>query len=253
MATDPFFKLIDRVDSTNNYAMEQAHAGLATHGMAWFAHEQTAGKGQREKTWEAAPGKNIALSVVLEPGQLKVAGQFYLSAAMALACFEFFSGYAGTATKIKWPNDIYWRDRKAGGILIENVFLGTMWKYAVVGIGININQVRFDSNLKNPVSLKQITGKEFDPLALAKELYAVLMKRAEMLDSTNFKKTIQEYNQHLYRVNEKVRLKKENMVFETMVNGVNNKGQLITKDTIERYFNFGEVEWLGESSMVNGE
>ena len=244
MPEAPLFMVLDRVDSTNNYAMGQVHAGLASHGMAWFAHEQTAGKGQREKTWEAVPGKNIALSVVLEPGQLKVQEQFYLSAAMALASFDFFSGYAGVATKIKWPNDIYWRDRKAGGILIENLFHGASWKYAVVGIGININQVRFGKNLKNPVSLKQITGKEFDPPALAKELYTVLMKRAEMLDSTNFEKTIQEYNQHLYRVNEKVKLKKENMVFETMVNGVNNKGQLITGDTIERKFDFGAIEWL---------
>ncbi len=240
----PFFKVLDRVDSTNNYAMAQAHAGMASNGMAWFAHEQTGGKGQRGNNWEAEPGKNIALSVVLQPGQLKVSQQFYLSATVALACFEFFSVYAASETRIKWPNDIYWRDRKAGGILIENIFHGDRWKYAVVGMGFNINQVQFNEGLKNPVSLKQITGNEFDPPELAKELYAILMKRVDALNPTIFEKTMEEYNQHLYKRNEKVKLKRENMVFETLVNEVNSKGQLITTDTIERQFDFGAIEWV---------
>ena len=244
MPEAPLFKVLDRVDSTNNYAMGQVHAGLASNGMACFAHEQTGGKGQRGNNWVAEPRKNIALSVVLQPGQLKASQQFYLSATVALACFEFFSVYAGDETRIKWPNDIYWRDRKAGGILIENIFHGAAWRYAVVGMGFNINQVTFNEDLKNPISLKQITGTAPDPLALAKELYVLLMKRVEALHSTNFDKIIEQYNQHLYRRNEKVKLKKGNMVFETLVNGVNGNGQLITTDTSERQFDFGEVEWL---------
>ena len=244
MPASRFFRILDKVDSTNNYAMARVHAGLASHGMAWFAHEQTAGKGQRGKKWEMEPGKNIALSLVLQPYHLKASQQFYLSAAMALACFDFFSAYAGDETKIKWPNDLYWRDRKAGGILSETLYHGNQWKYAVVGIGININQVNFDKGLRNPVSLKQITGKDFDTVALSKELYALLMKKAEELNSTSFEKTIKEYNQHLYRLNERVKLKKENLVIETMVKGVSPQGSLVTLDSIERQFGFGEVEWI---------
>jgi BirA family transcriptional regulator, biotin operon repressor / biotin---[acetyl-CoA-carboxylase] ligase len=244
MPASRFFTVIDSVDSTNNYAMAQVHGGTASHGMAWYARNQTAGKGQRGKSWEAEPGKNIALSLVLQPQSLNVPGQFYLSASVALACHEFFCRYAGDETKIKWPNDLYWRDRKAGGILIETIYHGAILKYAIAGIGININQTKFATDLKNPVSLKQITGKEYDALVLAKELYALLMKRTGALDPTSFKKTMKEYNQHLYGLNKKVKLKKDNAIFETVIKEVNDKGQLITADAVERYFNFGEVKWI---------
>ena len=135
-----FFTILDTVDSTNNYAMARIDDGLAKHGMVWFANEQTAGKGQRGKEWASEKGKNIAMSLVLSPEQLKLTSQFHLSAAVALACFEFLSGYIDGEAKIKWPNDLFWRDRKAGGILIENKLQGKTWKWAVVGIGININQ-----------------------------------------------------------------------------------------------------------------
>ena len=248
MPAAPLLNILDGVDSTNNYAMAQVHAGLATNGMAWFAHEQTAGRGQRGKNWESEPGRNIALSLVLEPKESKLGQPFYLSAAVALACQDFFSHYAGEETKIKWPNDLYWRDRKAGGILIENVLQGNEWKYAVIGIGININQVTFDPSLKNPVSLKQITGKDFDAQALAIELYHLLMNQTTAFEPTSFKKTMIRYNQHLYGRNKKIKLKKSNTVFETVVKEVNEYGQLITIDAIERCFEFGEVEWV---SLVN--
>jgi len=244
MATAPFFTILDRVDSTNNYAMGKVRAGLAAHGMAWFAREQTGGKGQRGKSWESTPGQNIALSLVLEPWQLMAADQFYLSALVSLACRDFLERYAGEETAIKWPNDIYWRDRKAGGILIENVFQGTVWKYAVVGIGININQVYFNTGLKNPVSLKQISGKDYDPILLAEELFALLIERTRSLDIAGFAQTLADYNTRLYARNREVRLLKDDQVFVTMVRGVNAEGQLLTKDTEERRFDFGEVEWL---------
>lgn len=236
--------ILDRVDSTNNYAMAQVHAGLATNGMAWFALEQTAGKGQRGKGWDTEPGKNIALSLVLEPGNLSAGGRFYLSAVVALTCLEFFSKYAGDETRIKWPNDLYWRDRKAGGILIENVLKGRDWKYAVVGIGINVNQVNFGPDLKNPVSLKQITGKDFDARLLAEELYALLLERTSAIESTSFETILSDYNRQLYAINKKVKFKKNNAVFETVIKEVNAKGQLITVDAMERAFDFGEVEWI---------
>src|SRR4051812_42781769 len=121
-----FFKMLPLVDSTNNYAMGQVHAGLAKHGFVYATEEQTAGKGQRGKIWQSEPGSNITLTAVLEPYPLSYAKQFYLSAVIALACFDFVRKYAGEKTKIKWPNDIYIDDRKAGGILIENVLNGAV-------------------------------------------------------------------------------------------------------------------------------
>ena len=224
--------------------MARIHAGLASHGMAWFCPEQTGGKGQREKHWESEPGQNIALSVVLEPGRLAAKGQFYLSAVTALACREFYSYYAGDETKIKWPNDIYWRDRKAGGILIENIIQGSVWKFAVLGIGININQVRFSSALKNPVSLKQITGKELDLLQLSKELYEQLMKKLSETEEGVSDQIITEYNLHLYKIHKQVKLKKGKEIIEATVMGVSPEGRLVTAGEKERQFDFGEVEWI---------
>ena len=242
MPADGFFAILDTVDSTNNYAMEQVHGGLAKHGMAWFTKEQTAGKGQRGKSWSSEKGKNIAMSIVLEPQKLQIVNNFYLSAAVATTCFEFFNSYAGEETKIKWPNDLFWRDRKAGGILIENKYQGKIWKWAVVGIGINVNQTKFTDFLNKPVSLKQITGKTFKTVDLAKELYDLLMKNLALLKSEE--KVLAEYNEHLYKVNKTVTLKKGNYQFETVIKEVSPEGLLITVDAIEHQFDFGEVEWI---------
>lgn len=244
MPAGGLFKIVDTVDSTNNYAMEQVHAGLANHGMAWFAREQTAGKGQRGKAWKTEKDSNIIMSIVLQPGYFNSQQQFLLSVAVALAVFDLFSKYAGDETKIKWPNDLYWRDRKAGGVLIENVFHGKTWKWAVVGIGININQVVFDDSLQNPVSLRQITGKEFDAIALAKELYYLLMKNSSALNKRADKDLLEEYNRNLYRLNRQVTLKKEGSNFTTAIKGVSAVGRLMTSGDSEQEFDFGEVEWV---------
>ncbi len=244
MSGNRFFRILDTVNSTNNYAMAKVHAGMASHGMVWFTHEQTDGKGQRGKSWEMEPCKNIAMSLVLETGQLSATQQFYLSAAIALACFDFFAGYAGGETKIKWPNDLYWRDRKAGGILIENIFHGKQWKWAIAGIGVNVNQTKFGSGIKNPVSLKQITGKEFNTVNAAKELYALLMKNVETLNADSAGTVIENYNKHLYKLNEDVELKKNGINFKTVIKGVSSQGRLLTIDAIDRTFDFGEVEWV---------
>jgi BirA family biotin operon repressor/biotin-[acetyl-CoA-carboxylase] ligase len=242
MASEGFFTILDTVDSTNNYAMGKINAGTAKHGMVWFATEQTAGKGQRGRNWTSEKGKNIALSLVLAPEQLKVTSQFQLSAAVALVCFEFLNGYAGEGVKIKWPNDLFWRDRKAGGILIENRIQGKDWKWAVVGIGLNINQTVFDKNLKNAVSLKQITGKTFDVIKLAKELHALIMEKLALPLSP--RKILQHYNTHLYKINELVSLKSAGAKFETVIKEVSAEGRLVTVDAIVREFDFGEVEWV---------
>jgi BirA family biotin operon repressor/biotin-[acetyl-CoA-carboxylase] ligase len=231
------------IDSTNNYAMQQIQAGLASHGATWFAREQTAGKGQRGKSWLTTPNQNIMLSTVITPGLLPTR-QFWLSATVALACYDFYKKYAGDETHIKWPNDVYWRDRKAGGILIENLFRGADWLYAVVGIGININQVAFDPSLPNPVSLKQITGKDFDAVELGRELCQSLENRYQALQAGNIETIMTEYQQVLYKLHQPVTLRKGAILFETTIMGVSDTGRLLTKDVMEREFEFGEVEMV---------
>jgi BirA family transcriptional regulator, biotin operon repressor / biotin---[acetyl-CoA-carboxylase] ligase len=172
---EPFIELTS-IDSTNIYAMELVHKGLALSGSCIRAHFQTQGKGQHGRNWESSAGLNLLCSYILELKQLKTgkiwtpADQIGFSAAVALGARAFFASFAGAETKIKKPNDIYWGDRKAGGILIENVVRGQAWTWSVVGIGINIHQMDFSNEAGNPISLKQITQENFELNILQKEL-----------------------------------------------------------------------------------
>ena len=233
------------MDSTNNYAMGMIRDGTAKHGGAWFSYEQTGGKGRRGKAWKAEKGKNILLSIAVNTAFLTVYQQFYLSAAVSLGCIDFFKNYAGDETKIKWPNDIFWNDRKAGGVLIENVIKAGCWQWAVIGIGINVNQTEFNlDSVFKPVSLKQITGKEFDVIAMANELHKTVINRYNELQNNGFVKMLVEYNQNLFGLDKKVKLKKDNVGFDTTIKGVSPQGKLLTRDTTEREYDFDEVEWM---------
>lgn len=244
----PFVSL-ETVDSTNNYALHLVHAGLAQHGTAVFTHEQTAGKGQRQKTWHATAGENILMSLLLRPEGLSIADQPALNAAVALGTYDFFSRYAGDDTSIKWPNDLYWQDRKAVGILVENIISagtegGGAWKWAVAGIGVNINQTNFGDFNRRPVSLRQITGRSYDLITLARELRHCVLKQYDALQKDGTAAILALYNQRLYKLHEKVKLKKDNRVFETEIRGVGADGRLTVFHGIEETFAHGEVEWI---------
>jgi BirA family transcriptional regulator, biotin operon repressor / biotin---[acetyl-CoA-carboxylase] ligase len=244
----PFIEL-QSVESTNNYALAQIHANLAQPGTCYFAHEQTAGKGQRGKSWATEKDANIIMTVVLRPGFLHLFQQFQLSACVAVATYQLLKKYAGTSVMIKWPNDLYWKDHKIGGVLIENVIAKVKmepatWDWAVVGIGVNVNQMKFPSAIKKASSLKQITGDELDPLALAKELCATLDLTYKKLAKSGFASIHIDYNTHLYKKNEIVKFRRGNRVFEGTVKSVNETGQLIVENGIEEKFDFGEVEWV---------
>ena len=176
---EPLIELSE-IDSTNMYAMEQIHAQKALSGSVYQTDFQTNGKGQHGRIWESHRGENLLCTYVLELNALKQgknwvpSEQLGLSAAVALGAQAFFMEFAGEETKIKKPNDIYWRDRKAGGILIENIVRGTDWTWTVIGIGLNINQTQFSNEAGNPVSLKQITGKDWDIKTMQKKLAEAL-------------------------------------------------------------------------------
>ena len=240
---NPFVELFS-VDSTNNYAMQQVQKGLAAHGTTYFAHEQTAGRGQRNKHWYSANGENIILSVVVDTSELLISQQFALSMAAALSAQNLFNKYTTNETKIKWPNDIYWRDRKAGGILIESVIRGECWQFAIIGFGVNINQTVFDTSLKNPVSIRQITGKKSDVILLAKELCSNLAERFGQLLHAEEKKLLNGYNDVLYKKDSTQKFKKDSKVFSGNVKAVDSSGRLIISDSTAEVFESGTIEWL---------
>jgi len=244
---------LQSIDSTNNYARQLIKNGLLPngqdhlqHGTVVFAHEQTQGRGQMGKAWFSAKDHNIAVSILLKQDELPSYSEFILIASCALATREFFSNYAGDNTLIKWPNDLYWQDRKAAGILMESVVgsresgvqSSESKRWMIIGIGININQTEFPKELQNPVSLKQITGKSFDCLALAKELCSIFNRS---LSNMNADDILNEYNQFLYKRNEKVKFRKDNRVFEAVIKEVKADGRLNVFTSIDEEFTFGEI------------
>jgi BirA family biotin operon repressor/biotin-[acetyl-CoA-carboxylase] ligase len=197
------------VDSTNIYAMAQIKDGLAKSGSCYRADFQTHGKGQHGRVWESTKGQNLLCTYILELKQLdslkkwSPTHQIGFSAAIALGIRSFFDGHTNGDTKIKRPNDIYWRDRKAGGILIENLVRGTEWTWSVVGIGININQTVFSPDAPNPVSLKQITGRDWEILSLQESLTKSLNATILEWQSNGDEKTMQQFDQHIIEFNSK--------------------------------------------------
>lgn len=237
--------VLEKVDSTNNYAMAMIQKGEAINGIAVFAIAQTDGKGRRGKLWKTNAGDNIILSITSQMQWLPVSHQFELSVAVALACHDLLSNHIPSGVRIKWPNDIFINDSKAAGILIENVIKGTLWQWAVIGIGVNINQAHFEEYSVSPVSLKQITGNDYDVFQMATALQSLILKRIDELQKGGFQNLLKEYNEKLYARNRLVKLKKQNMIFETTLIGVSCSGQLITDDTLGSRYNFDEVEFRG--------
>jgi BirA family biotin operon repressor/biotin-[acetyl-CoA-carboxylase] ligase len=235
---------LETTDSTNNYAMQLIHEGVAQHGTVIVAHHQESGKGQRGKNWESPPGESLSYSLLLQPHFLNPGQVFQLQAMVAVMTHSMLTNHIGEECTIKWPNDLYWRDRKAGGILIENILQGGVWNWTVIGIGINMNQPRFQEFLPNPVSLRQITGKCFSANDLADELTHYLENGFRQLQQNGFNELFNRYNEILYKKNEAVTLLYEQRRMQVVLNGVNEQGQLLAGENDLMQFDFGTVSWL---------
>jgi BirA family biotin operon repressor/biotin-[acetyl-CoA-carboxylase] ligase len=249
---EPLIEL-SSIDSTNIYAISQIQQQMAVSGSCYRTDFQTHGKGQLGRVWDSEKGKNLLCSYVLsladvqkpnENVKLWTPGhQMGLSFAVSLAVSDFYQTLAGEETSIKWPNDLYWRDRKAGGILIENTVRGNVWTWSIIGIGININQTEFSTEVARPVSLRQITGKEWDIPLLVSTLSKALTLRVNEWIYKGAEALLDEYNQRLFKKGAVVQFNKNGISFAGKVMGVNEKGQLIVDHgTIETY-NFGDLQW----------
>lgn len=134
-------------------------AATAEHGTVVYTDRQTAGRGQRGNSWESEPFKNVTMSILLRPENVAPNQQFWLSEISALAVERVLSKYIGNVS-IKWPNDVYYKDFKICGMLIEHSLSGGKINYTIPGIGINVNQRVFLSDAPNPISLVNVLGHE---------------------------------------------------------------------------------------------
>lgn len=237
--------VLEQVNSTNLYAMEQLHAGLASHGEVFITPKQTQGKGQRGKEWVTAHGENLTLSLVTNPQLAYNLSAFRLSVITALASATLFENNGAFPVFIKWPNDLYIGDRKAGGILIETILSQGKMAWAVVGVGLNINQTHYPQAMrKTATSLCLTTGKTKIIEQAVDELLEAFEKHWVAFSAGKWPELLNAYNKKLFKQGEIVKLKKGNAIIPCRISRVSETGQLLAGQHEEWQFNHGEVEWL---------
>lgn len=238
-----FTKLV----STNTYALSLVSKNKPSEGTVISAWSQSGGRGQIGNTWESEAGKNITISIILYPFFIPIRKQFVLNQAISLGVLDFLSNFIDTDLKVKWPNDIYVKDKKIAGILIQNTLSKSIIQSSIVGIGININQTEFRSDAPNPTSLSLESSGGFEPENLIPELCKTIEKRYLQLRALDFEVLKKDYLQGLYRFQEDAIFQRADTkeAFSGKIVGLDDAGRLkIDTNKGESVFSFKEVKFL---------
>ncbi len=212
-----------RLTSTNDEAQNPKYR----HADMIRADEQTAGRGQRGHSWQSVPGENLLCSLIIEPQFLRAADQFSLLEAVALGLADALAAL-GVAPRIKWTNDMYVGDCKIAGVLIEHALCGAMLRRTVVGIGLNVNQVKFDPALPNPTSLRLETGRRFSLDEVSEVLHAAVMKLYDRLAAGDAAALHEEYVSMLWNINKEQRFRSpDGREYTATIRGVAPAGDLL--------------------------
>jgi len=218
---------LTEVNSTNLFASQLIKENNVIEGTVIIAESQTSGKGQAESKWESESGKNLTFSIILIPVFLPLASQFLLSKVVSLAIIDFLNKLSINNLTIKWPNDIYVGKQKIAGILIENMILGREYTTAIIGIGININQTQFSSNVPNPISLKLLSNKDFNIEECLNALLIEVEKRYNQLKFLKYQLIDNDYLKALYNFNKWSSYSYLSKIIIARIIGVNKYGKLI--------------------------
>ena len=246
----------DSLHSTNDLAAEwlsnNALKSQITEGGLFTTFNQTAGRGQMGNQWIVEPDQNIAFSVVLYPTFLDAREQFHLNKAIALAVHDFFTEIIKQENaaltggcKIKWSNDIYFYDQKIAGILIQNTLSGSRLQHAIIGIGLNINQLDFPNDF-NATSLKREFERSFDLFALVARLAKNIEIRYLQLKKGDFRSLHDEYLSKMYRFGEESWFQyPDGTPFRGTIMGVSSVGRLevLTTEGVKN-FDIKEVKFV---------
>jgi len=234
-----------KLKSTNTKLKELQSVERLPEFSIVITDNQTNGRGQHGNFWESEKNKNLTFSVLLYPHFIEIKHQFNIAIIITVALVDVLKKYL-INVKIKWPNDIYAYDKKISGILIENSIIGDKIDYSVVGIGLNVNQLQFVSDAKNPVSMKILTGKEFDAKLLLHEIITEIIARYSQCVEHGFKNIQNQYHENLYWINEAHTFKDENGIFQGKIELVEETGHLVMTDSENnrRKYAFKEIEFL---------
>ncbi len=233
---------LKETDSTNNTLNELSCREKLPEGYIVYTDYQTSGKGQTGNSWHSEWGENALFSLLLYPRHIHLAEHFILSQLIGIAVKKALDQYTADIT-IKWPNDIYWKDRKIAGILIENTVKGATLDKAVIGIGININQEKFPDTLPNPVSLYEITGVKIN---MEDIIHSVRHNILDLYCHWDQEQIRLNYRQMLYRGENSHMFESEGEKFEARIIEVQADGRLDLQDTTgkTRCFYMKEVRFI---------
>ncbi|HIZ05473.1 MAG TPA: biotin--[acetyl-CoA-carboxylase] ligase [Candidatus Phocaeicola gallistercoris] len=231
--------------STNTLLAEMCNKEHVLELTSIYTAYQTSGRGQRGNGWESEAGANLLFSFVVYPTFLEANRQFLLSQITALALYKVLSQYTDHIS-IKWPNDIYWKDKKLCGTLIENDLTGTFINRSISGTGINLNQEKFVSNAPNPISLKQITHQNYDPYTILIQSMQWIAHYYTLLKSGKTNEIITSYQTVLYRKNGFYPYQDKEGIFYARICNVEENGKLILEDekSRKRTYLFKEVSFV---------
>lgn len=240
---------LSTVDSTNRYVRDEAvslwcKSGVSDDFVVVTAEYQTAGRGQRGNIWNSNAGENLLFSILIRPGEyLKVANQFLLSQAVALALHDAMKSY-GIETQLKWPNDIYVGNRKLAGVLLELDYSGVFVEQAIIGVGINVNQQKYPVMDRAPVSMKMLQGGELDTSEVLETVVEYFQRYYKELLNGNNEELMMKYTGLLLGLNEQRVFVDKDGRFEGVIEGVEGNGFLLIRRSngmLSRYA-FKEIE-----------
>lgn len=261
----------DQLDSTNAY-LQRMQSEHDIRNWVVSADEQTAGKGMGSNGWESETGKNLTFSLAVDMDFLPAERQFLLSEAVPLGIIEVldellsdsFEGmsYLGQPSidtlpppvgrydmdgrasvsmpsklSIKWPNDIYYENRKIAGILINSTIKANMMDISIIGIGLNVNQMQFQDWPTHPISLKMIAGKEYDLQPLLEQIASQVLKKVELLKS-NPNTIEQDYLKCLFRYQTWADFEVDGKVRRLFMTGIDPFGRLMLIDEADNSYCF---------------
>ena len=234
--------------STNNHIQQFLSEGkeIEEGTLVWTGF-QSAGRGQGKNRWESERNANLTFSIALYPDFIPATEQFLLSQIAALGVIDFLSSFCGLRDlSIKWSNDIYWKDQKIGGMLIENRLSGHAISHTILGIGINMNQTIFKGDAPNPVSVKQITGRDYalDSAIIAVQK-AVLNRYLQLLRDEK-EQIRSDYFNSLYRRKGYFAYRDQLGEFLACIKNIRDTGHLVleTQTGEERVYAFKEVSFV---------
>ncbi len=236
---------LDEVDSTNAFANRLLKYDSPKEGTVILAEYQHKGRGQKGNTWESDKGLNLTFSFILRPEFLEPCRQFYLLMSVSLGIIDALY-QAGIRAFIKWPNDIFINNRKAGGLLIENYLSGNKMLAVIAGVGINVNQTLFAFAGSGATSLKIETGRDFNRSELLKHVLQSLNKWLGILYRKEFDLIRKTYLKHLWLYNQWSDYVDARGKIRGCIRGISEEGLLMLEDEQGeiRSYGFKEIEYV---------